>query len=47
MQLAAPEKETSIIPLILQLARLQNRTESEFPEARKYIRPGFDDVRAS
>ena len=47
MQLVAPQKETSIIPLILQLARLQNRTESEFPEARKYIRPGFDDVRAS
>jgi hypothetical protein len=47
MQRAAPEKETSIIPLILQLARLRNRTESEFPEARKYIRPGFDEVRAS
>jgi len=47
MQLAAPESATSIIPLILQLARLRNRTESEFPEARDYIRPGFDEVRAS
>lgn len=44
MQLAAPQSATSIIPLILQLARLRNRTESEFPEARKYIRPGFDEV---
>ena len=44
MQLAAPESATSIIPLILQLARLRNRTESEFPEARQYIRPGFDEV---
>ena len=46
MQLAAPESATSIIPLILQLARLRNLTESEFPEARQYIRPGFDEVRA-
>jgi hypothetical protein len=46
MQLATPESATSIIPLILQLARLRNRTESEFPEARQYIRPGFDEVRA-
>lgn len=44
MQLAAPQSATSIIPLILQLARLRNRTESEFPEARQYIRPGFDEV---
>jgi hypothetical protein len=47
MQLATPESATSIIPLILQLARLRNRTESEFPDARNYIRPGFDEVRAS
>jgi hypothetical protein len=47
MQLAAPESATSIITLILQLARLRNRTESEFPDARNYIRPGFDEVRAS
>ncbi len=46
MQLAAPESATSIIPLILQLARLRNRTESEFPEARQYIRPGFDELQA-
>ena len=46
MQLAAPQSATSIIPLILQLARLRNRTESEFPEARHYIRPGFDEVQA-
>jgi hypothetical protein len=47
MQLAAPESATSIITLILQLARLRNRTESEFPDARNYIRPGFDEIRAS
>lgn len=46
MQLAAPETEPSIIPLILQLARLRNRIETEFPEARQYIRPGFDEVQA-
>jgi hypothetical protein len=46
MQLAAPETKPSIIPLILQLARLRNRIETEFPEARQYIRPGFDEVQA-
>ena len=46
MQLAATELEGSIIPLILQLAHLRNRIESQFPEARQYIRPGFDEIPA-
>jgi hypothetical protein len=46
MQVVIPDHEASIIPLILQLAQLRNRIDSQFPEARQYIRPGFDDVAA-
>ena len=46
MQLAAPENDPSIIPLILQLAQLRIRIESQFPDARQYVRPGFDEVPA-
>jgi len=31
---------------MLQLAHLRNRIESQFPEARQYIRPGFDEIPA-
>lgn len=44
MQVVIRDHQASIIPLILQLAQLRNRIESQFPEARQYIRPGFDEV---
>ena len=43
MQLSLPERAASIVPLILQLERLRNRLEKAFPEARDFVRPGFDD----
>ena len=43
MQLSLPERTASIVPLILQLERLRNRVEKTFPEARDFVRPGFDD----
>ena len=47
MQVVIPDHQASIIPLILQLAQLRNRIDSQFPEARQYIRPGFDEVAES
>jgi hypothetical protein len=44
VQLALPEREISIVPLILQLERLRHRVEKTFPYAREFVRPGFDEV---
>jgi hypothetical protein len=44
MQLSLPERAASIVPLILQLERLRQRLESAFPDARDFVRPGFDGV---
>ena len=44
MQLSLPERDGSIVPLILQLERLRNRLERSFPAARDFVRPGFDEV---
>ncbi len=44
IQLCLPEKAGCIIPLILRLERLRQSTEREFPGARDFIRPGFDEV---
>lgn len=44
MQLALPERAESIVSLILQLERLRQQVEKEFPDARSFIRPGFDEV---
>jgi hypothetical protein len=44
MQLSLPERAGSIVPLILQLERLRRRLEKGFPEARSFIRPGFDEI---
>jgi hypothetical protein len=43
MQLSLPHRAESIVPLILQLERLRYRLEKGFPEARDFVRPGFDD----
>lgn len=42
MQLSLPERGESIVPLILQLERLRRRLEKSFPQARDFVRPGFD-----
>ncbi len=42
MQLSLPERAESVVPLILQLERLRLRLEKSFPEARNFVRPGFD-----
>jgi hypothetical protein len=44
LQLSAPDRVDSIIPLILQLERLRKRVERNFPEARDFVRPGFDEL---
>jgi hypothetical protein len=43
VQLSVPERAGSIVPLILQLERLRHRTENHFPNARDFVRPGFDE----
>jgi hypothetical protein len=42
MQLSLPDRVESIVPLILQLERLRLRLEKSFPQARDFVRPGFD-----
>jgi hypothetical protein len=44
MQMSVPERSDSIVPLILQLERLRHRTERQFPYAREFVRPGFDEI---
>ncbi len=44
MQLSLSDRAESIVPLILQLETLRNDLEVSFPEARDFIRPGFDQV---
>ena len=44
MQDALPEKADSIVPMLLELERLRRATELAFPNARDFIRPGFDEV---
>ena len=44
VQLSRPNRLESIVPLILQLERLRQRVENAFPEARDFVRPGFDEI---
>lgn len=44
LQRSLPEKADSIVPMLLELERLRRATEQTFPEARDFIRPGFDEV---
>ena len=44
IQLCLPEKAAQVIPFILRLEQLRQTTEREFPGARDFIRPGFDEV---
>jgi hypothetical protein len=38
-----PEQEKVILDFLVQLERLRRETERTFPQARAFIRPGFDD----
>ena len=38
-----PECEDEILDILVSLAEIRKRTEMTFPEARKFIRPGFDE----
>jgi hypothetical protein len=44
MQNSLPEKADSIRPILLELERLRRTAEQTFPQARDFIRPGFDEV---
>lgn len=44
LQSSLPEKADSIVPMLLELERLRRATEQTFPQARDFIRPGFDEV---
>ncbi len=39
-----PEKEDSILDILVLLERLRKFSEKEFPKARAFVRPGFDEV---
>ena len=44
MQSSLPEKTASIKPMLVELERLRRGAEQTFPQARDFIRPGFDEV---
>ncbi len=44
LQTSLPEKANTIVPMLVQLERLRRATETVFPNARDFIRPGFDEV---
>lgn len=37
-----PEEEDDILPMLVILEQIRTQTEEEFPDARAFIRPGFD-----
>ncbi|MGD9259630.1 MAG: hypothetical protein PVF14_04350 [Desulfobacterales bacterium] len=39
-----PKQEDTILNIIAHLERLRKRTENEYPEARVFVRPGFDEI---
>ena len=38
-----PERESDILDILVHLDRLRRKTEKYFPDARAFIRPGFDE----
>jgi len=40
----SPDQEENILGIISHLDRLRNRSEAEFPDARAFVRPGFDET---
>jgi hypothetical protein len=39
-----PDREGEITDMLVQLTRLRKRTEETFPDARAFVRPGFDEL---
>ncbi|MDX6610970.1 MAG: hypothetical protein QOD75_156 [Blastocatellia bacterium] len=39
-----PDKAATIMPLVASLERLRGATETAFPDARDFMRPGFDET---
>ena len=39
-----PESSEGVLPLVTMLENLRKRLEAEFPQARDFMRPGFDSV---
>lgn len=39
-----PHVEDNILDIVAHLERLRRRTEKEFPAARAFVRPGFDEI---
>jgi hypothetical protein len=39
-----PDEEANILGIMAHLDRLRRRTETEFPDARAFVRPGFDEI---
>jgi hypothetical protein len=37
-----PEQEDTILDLLVHLDRLRRKIEKTFPDARAFVRPGFD-----
>jgi hypothetical protein len=46
MQRSLSDRAESIVPLILELDSLRTKLEKSFPQARDFIRPGFDPIAA-
>ena len=44
MEMCLPGKSDSIAPIVAELERLRWLLEEEFPDARGFIRPGFDEA---
>lgn len=44
IQSSFPEKTGTIMPMLLELENLRSSIEQQFPNARSFIRPGFDEV---
>lgn len=42
-----PSSAATILPLLIHLEQLRRATEHEFPEARSFVRPGFDEALGS
>lgn len=42
-----PERQDDIIDFLVALARLRTHVEQIFPDARAFIRPGFDEIAAA
>jgi hypothetical protein len=42
-----PDQKKSIMNIISHLERLRKRAEKEFPDARAFVRPGFDEKNAN